>query len=220
MLIPRVMRRFYDVYSENPRDAIKAVARGLGLSVDDLYLIGSIFKSENGGFTLTDTQHAHDPGGRTIAGMTVKYNKELVVWDSIQEAEQLMLLIGIYRKYLDKVSTLVPAKMRFMLVHAKFVGFDHVIRAVQMFLNRKGLRVAVDGLYGPETERALISLSSTPSDFDSFMMSHVKDIARLEADQVMSAQKRENLVIKDLSRGYENRITRNLREMEARIEVV
>jgi lysozyme family protein len=213
------MRQFYELGRES-RNAVLSAAERLGFTRDELFLVGSIYKRENNGFSLTDTNHSHDPGGRTIAGMTVRDNPELSKWDDSSELERCLILLSVYKKYIDKVSRDVPFEVRFLLVHARFVGFDQVVVAVQEYLNIKGKKVAVDGIYGPQTERALSGYDRTPSGLMEFINEASGKIAAREAAQVMNYQKKHKMKVVNLTRGYVNRIQGVIKDVESRVMVV
>jgi lysozyme family protein len=197
-------------YYQKPSDrfVIETMSRSLALTKGDLRLVSSIYKEENGGFDLKVTNNPSDPGGLTVSGMTLKNNPEIAEWDTLNEYEQYLLLIRVYKKYLRKVDESIDYRMRFLISHALFVGFDTVISKIQECLVLFGLPVTVDGVYGHQTEGALMSCDSDQIEsILSEIAAQKRDLARKEAEQVMSYQKRNNLPIQNYTTGYSNRMS-------------
>lgn len=207
------MARFYDqAHDAKGALSLRASAKAFNLTNAELFLISSIYKAENGGFKLVVTNHKHDPGGLTVAGMTVKNNPELRIWNDVGPYEQLLILIAVYKKYIEKVSNAVDPRLRFILAHANFVGFDTVISTIQQFLKNTGTKIKVDGVYGPKTEQALIDMTASRSDLFDYIAAAIPINSHTEAQQVMNAQKSLGLVTKDLTAGYENRMFAALKD--------
>lgn len=155
------------------------------------------------------SDHKFDPGGKTMYGISSKWNPE--VSDKIMsQTLTLNEAKEIYRRnYWNKIYRIndLPLAIAWILFDAKVHGTLESVKDIQRWINfnyKKDL--AVDGIFGPATFSVLPTDKQNLVDLIAYLSERAQTSAKSAAERVKKQQEKMGLPVYDYTAGFSNRL--------------